>query len=142
MVITVETSAPLQRWRFDPQWSDVSVRVRRELCAALERASLDAARVLDAELIFAELIGNALRHAPGTVELILEARDDRVVLHFLDKGPGFAFIPRLPSDLYSEVGRGVFLIAHFANNFIVERRPGGGSHARITFSIHQGDSSV
>jgi anti-sigma regulatory factor (Ser/Thr protein kinase) len=102
---------------------------------------LDPARVIDVELIFAELIGNALHHAPGTVELILEAHDDRVVLHLLDKGPGFAFSPRLPSDLYSEVGRGVFLVAHFATSFIVERRAGGGSHARITFNIHQGDSS-
>ncbi|HWT05800.1 MAG TPA: SpoIIE family protein phosphatase, partial [Xanthomonadales bacterium] len=102
MVVSVEASVPVQRWRFDPQWSDVAMRVRRELCAALERASLDAARILDAELIFAELIGNTLHHAPGIVELILEPHDDRVVLHLLDKGPGFAFSPRLPSDLYSE----------------------------------------
>jgi anti-sigma regulatory factor (Ser/Thr protein kinase) len=95
--------------------------------------------MLDVEFVFAELIGNALRHAPGTVELILEVHDDRVVLHLLDKGPGFAFIPRLPSDLYSEAGRGVFLIAQFASSFTVDRRPGGGSHARITFSIDQGD---
>src|SRR6202011_1362574 len=100
----------VQRWRFDPQWSDAATRARRELCTALERTALDAARILVVELIFAALIGNALHHAPGTVELILEAHDDRVVLHLLDKGPGFAFSPRLPSDLYSEVGRGVFLI--------------------------------
>ena len=96
---------------------------------------------MDVELIFAELIGNALRHAPGTVELILETHEDRVVMHLLDKGPGFAFSPRLPSDLYSEAGRGLFLIAYFATNFVVERRAGGGSHARITFNIRQGDSS-
>ncbi|MDQ6926097.1 MAG: SpoIIE family protein phosphatase, partial [Candidatus Eremiobacteraeota bacterium] len=141
MVISVETSVPVQRWRFDPQWRDVAKRVRGELCAALERASLDAARILDAELIFAELIGNTLHHAPGIVELILEAHDDRVVLHLLDKGPGFAFSPRLPADLYSEVGRGVYLIAHFATTFVVERRAGGGSHARITFSTSQGARS-
>ena len=141
LVVSVDAAVPLQRWRFDPRWSDVATRVRRELCAALERAPLDPARILDVELIFAELVGNAMHYAPGTVELILEAHDDRIVLHMLDKGPGFAFSPRLPSDLYSEVGRGVFLIAHFASNFVVERRAGGGSHARITFTIHQGDSS-
>jgi anti-sigma regulatory factor (Ser/Thr protein kinase) len=141
MVIAVETSVPVQRWRFDPRWSDVAKRVRRELCEALQRTSLDPARVLDVELIFAELIGNALHHAPGVIELILETHDERVVLHVLDKGPGFAFSPRLPSDLYSEVGRGVYLIANFSTNFIVERRAGGGSHARITFDTRQGDSS-
>ena len=92
-------------------------------------------------MIFAELIGNALHHAPGTVELILETHDDRVVLHMLDKGPGFTFSPRLPADLYSEAGRGVFLVASFATGFVVERRAGGGSHARVTFKTHQGDNS-
>ncbi|HEY0382365.1 MAG TPA: ATP-binding protein, partial [Candidatus Elarobacter sp.] len=82
-----------------------------------------------------------LRHTPGTVELILEAHAGRVVLHLLDKGPGFEFSPRLPSDLYSEFGRGLFLIACFATDFSVERRPGGGSHARITFAS-QGDVST
>ena len=103
--------------------------------------ALDAARVVDVELVVAELIGNALRHAPGTIELILEAHADRVVLHVIDKGPGFAFSPRLPSDLYSEAGRGLFLIASFSTDFTVERRAGGGSHARITFSTREGDSS-
>jgi serine phosphatase RsbU (regulator of sigma subunit)/anti-sigma regulatory factor (Ser/Thr protein kinase) len=141
MVITVEGSVPVQRWRFDPRWRDVAARVRRELCTSLERTSLGAARAVDVELVFAELIGNALRHTPGTVELILEAHAGRVVLHLLDKGPGFEFSPRLPSDLYSEFGRGLFLIACFATDFSVERRPGGGSHARITFAS-QGDVST
>jgi serine phosphatase RsbU (regulator of sigma subunit)/anti-sigma regulatory factor (Ser/Thr protein kinase) len=142
MVVTVETSVPVQRWRFDPRWRDAADRARRELCAALEQTSLDGARIVDMEFVFAELMGNALHHAPGTIELILETHDDRVVLHVLDKGPGFAFSPRLPSDLYSETGRGVFLIAHFATDFTVERRPGGGSHARITLKSLQGDSST
>jgi serine phosphatase RsbU (regulator of sigma subunit)/anti-sigma regulatory factor (Ser/Thr protein kinase) len=141
MVVSVETSVPVQRWRFDPQWGDAATRVRSELCAALERTALDGVRILDAELIFAELMGNALRHAPGTVELILEAHEDRVALHLLDKGPGFQFSPRLPSDLYSEFGRGLFLIACFATEFSVERRPGGGSHARITFATRPGEST-
>ena len=141
LVVSVETSVPVQRWRFDPRWSDAAGRARRELCAALELTALDAARIVDVELVVAELIGNALRHAPGTIELILETHADRVVLHAIDKGPGFVFSPRLPSDLYSEAGRGLFLIASFAADFTVERRPGGGSHARITFSTRQGDCS-
>jgi serine phosphatase RsbU (regulator of sigma subunit)/anti-sigma regulatory factor (Ser/Thr protein kinase) len=141
LVVSVESSVPVQRWRFDPRWSDAAGRARRELCAALKVSALGAARIVDVELVVAELIGNALRHAPGTIELILEAHADRVVLHAIDKGPGFVFGPRLPSDLYSEAGRGLFLIASFATDFTVERRPGGGSHARITFSTRQGDIS-
>jgi anti-sigma regulatory factor (Ser/Thr protein kinase) len=141
MVINVDAAVPVQRWRFDPRWSDVASRVRGELCASLERTPLACACAIDVELVFAELVGNALRHSPGTVELILEGHGDRIVLHLLDKGPGFEFSPRLPSDLYSEFGRGLFLIASFATDFTVERRPGGGSHARITFSTRPGDRS-
>ncbi len=140
MVVSAESAVPVRRWRFDPQWPDAAARVRGELRTALEQTALEPARILDAELVLAELIGNALRHAPGTVELILEAHGDRAVLHLLDKGPGFQFSPRLPSDLYSEFGRGLFLIACFATEFSVERRPGGGSHARIAFATRPGES--
>ena len=139
MVVHVDAAVPVQRWRFDPRWSDVARRVRGELCASLQRSSLACAPTIDVELVFAELVGNALRHSPGTIELILEAHDDRIVLHLLDKGPGFEFSPRLPSDLYSEFGRGLFLIASFATDFTVARRPGGGSHARITFDTRPGE---
>ncbi|MDP9110728.1 MAG: SpoIIE family protein phosphatase, partial [Candidatus Eremiobacteraeota bacterium] len=132
MVVTVETADPVQRWRFDPRWADAAARVRKELCQAFERVSLPPARVRDAELVFSELMSNSLRHAPGTVDLILETHSDRIVLHVLDKGPGFQFSPRLPRDLYSEMGRGLFIVASLANEFIVERRPGGGNHSRIT----------
>jgi serine phosphatase RsbU (regulator of sigma subunit)/anti-sigma regulatory factor (Ser/Thr protein kinase) len=141
MVISFDAAVPVQRWRFDPRWSDVANRVRRELCESLDRTPLACACAIDVELVFAELIGNAMRHSPGTVELILEAHGDRIVLHLLDKGPGFEFSPRLPSDLYSEAGRGLFLIASFATEFGVDRRPGGGSHARVTFSTRPGERS-
>jgi anti-sigma regulatory factor (Ser/Thr protein kinase) len=79
-------------------------------------------------------MGNAIRYAEGTIELILVRRDERIVLHVLDKGPGFQFSPRLPPDLYSEFGRGLFLISKLGTDFTVERRPGGGSHARIVLA--------
>jgi anti-sigma regulatory factor (Ser/Thr protein kinase) len=134
LAIAIEETAPARRWRFDPIWPDVARRVRDELREQLEGARFAPDRMIDVELTFAELMGNAIRYAPGTVEMILVRQDGHLVLHLLDKGPGFHFSPRLPSDLYSEFGRGLFLISQLVSDFTVERRPGGGSHARIVLS--------
>lgn len=126
-----EAPLPLQRWRFDPRWSDVARRAKRELLQTLEHNGVPSRRRWAAELTFAELMANVIRYAEGLVEVILERRAGDFILHVLDKGPGFEFSPRLPSDLFSERGRGLFLISQFAREFTIGRRPGGGSHARI-----------
>lgn len=128
----------LRHRRFDPRWRDVAVRVVRELRDEALRAGLAEVRLVDLELVVAELLANAMRYAPGTVELVCERRGDDLVLHLLDKGPGYVVSSRLPSDLYSETGRGLFLVAHYSDGFAVERRPGHGSHARITFTLQPG----
>jgi serine phosphatase RsbU (regulator of sigma subunit)/anti-sigma regulatory factor (Ser/Thr protein kinase) len=138
LVVGVRDGTPVRSWRFDPAWNDVARRVRDELIDDLRAAGFDHERRTNVELVFAELVSNAVRYAPGTIELILERSDDRIVLHVLDRGPGYRVNPNLPSDLYSEFGRGLFLVGSFADRFVVERRPGGGSHARITFTRTSG----
>jgi serine phosphatase RsbU (regulator of sigma subunit)/anti-sigma regulatory factor (Ser/Thr protein kinase) len=140
MVVKVSEAAEVHRWRFDPHWQDATLRVRQEMCRFLEDI-FDAAAIVDIELVFAELICNAIRYAPGTIQLLLETRQDGAVLHLLDRGPGFQFSPRLPADLYSEAGRGLFLIRRFSTEYTVERRPGGGSHTRILFTKCKGERS-
>lgn len=134
LTMHVETSAPVKRWRFDPLWHDAASRVRNEIIDELVMNGFAAPEIFDLETIFAELMGNVVRYAPGTIEAILETRANGVVLHVLDKGPGFQFLPRLPNDLFSLSGRGLYLIAHLAADFTVEHRPGGGSHARIVLN--------
>ena len=84
-----------------------------------------------AELAFGELIGNVVRYAPGRLVVLLDVSAEAPVLHVLDEGPGFEFRPRLPADVLSERGRGLFLATAFADEVSVERRRGGGSHARV-----------
>jgi anti-sigma regulatory factor (Ser/Thr protein kinase) len=133
LAVSVTAAPPVRRWRFDPVWDDVAHRVHREVCAEFAGAAYAPDALHDVELVLSEIMGNLVRHAPGTAELILERRAGRFVLHVLDKGPGFQFSPRLPADLYSEFGRGLFLISCLSLDFTVERRPGAGSHARIIF---------
>ena len=135
LTLYVDTSAPVRRWRYDPQWHDVASRVRDEICDELVTAGFCAEDLFDFETIFAELMANLVRYAPGASEVLLESSPRTFILHVLDKGPGFQFLPRLPNDLYSQSGRGLFLISHLSAEFNVERRPGGGSHARVVLSV-------
>jgi hypothetical protein len=41
----------------------------------------------------------------------------------------------LPADLYSENGRGLFLVSALTQDFHVAKRPTGGSHARAVLSL-------
>ncbi|HET6894427.1 MAG TPA: SpoIIE family protein phosphatase [Candidatus Baltobacteraceae bacterium] len=136
--VFVETHADIPRWRVDPRWSDASRRVRCEIRDMLARDGLDDQRLFHFELIYAEIVANLIRHAGGIAEFLLQRQPDRFVLHVLDKGPGFQISPRLPNDLFSENGRGLYLISRLADGFSVERRPGGGSHARISLLVSKG----
>jgi anti-sigma regulatory factor (Ser/Thr protein kinase) len=45
--------------------------------------------VYKAELIFGELLGNVVRHAPGPVEISFDVGSDAAILHVIDSGPEF-----------------------------------------------------
>ncbi len=93
-------------------------------------------------MIFAELVGNAVRHAPGELSSSLEVRDGNVVLHVIDKGPGFEFEPTLPSNLWAEGGRGLYLVSKLARDVRVERLAGLGSHIVVTLPVACRSSSA
>jgi len=119
-------------WSFDPRREDAAERVRTEIRLAFEAHQRSDA-ILRFDMIYAELVSNAIRFAPGTIEIAIECQDTGgdIMLHVLDRGPGYRLDPHLPSDIFSECGRGLFIISRFADGFLVEERNGGGSHARI-----------
>lgn len=118
------------RWAFKTGDSASATEARRECMARLRAAGLNREELHAAELVFGELVGNAYRHAQGTVEIILDVSGTVAVLHVLDNGRGFEFRPRLPLDPMAERGRGLFLVKAFADEFSMQRRRSGGSHAR------------
>jgi anti-sigma regulatory factor (Ser/Thr protein kinase) len=121
-------------WTFQAADPRAASRVRAELVARLGAVGLHPVEALNAELVFGELVGNVVRYAPGTIEVMLDVSGQSPVLHVLDEGSGFEFRPRLPIDVMSERGRGLFLVTAFAEELSVERRRGGGSHARAVLS--------
>ncbi|MDP9104452.1 MAG: SpoIIE family protein phosphatase [Candidatus Eremiobacteraeota bacterium] len=125
----------LRRWAFDTGDHATAQRSRAVFASVLAAGGMLDEDVFTSELIFGELLSNTVRYAPGAVEVVLDwSEASTAILHFLDSGPGFVLMPRLPSDLLSERGRGLFLIWSMSEDFNVTKRPDGGAHARVVLS--------
>jgi PAS domain S-box-containing protein len=134
LTVAVRPRKALRNWILDPRDAAGTDAARRAILEELDRHDYPKARQAGAELILAEVIANLKRYAPGDAEMLLEWTGARPVLHVRDRGPGFEFAAKLPRDIYSESGRGLFLISSLALDFQVTRRSEGGSHARIVLN--------
>ena len=119
----------IRRWHFSSLDPKEARTTRLAIAEALGAAGLSDEAVFSFELIYAELLGNVVRYAPGDVEIVLDVSAIAPVLPVLDRGEGFRMSPRLPSDDLSERGRGLYIINELVDEFRVVRRSGGGSHA-------------
>ncbi|HEY4442580.1 MAG TPA: SpoIIE family protein phosphatase, partial [Candidatus Elarobacter sp.] len=90
-----------------------------------------------AELIFGELIGNVVRHGPGAIDVDLEWEGERAVLHVMDRGPHFAPDTTLPQDVWSEDGRGLFLIAALGEELSYAPLPVRGNHLSVVLPVRR-----
>jgi serine phosphatase RsbU (regulator of sigma subunit)/anti-sigma regulatory factor (Ser/Thr protein kinase) len=124
----------LLHWSFDSRDADAARDVRSEITNELKRGRFSEGALYNAEIVFSELLGNVVRYAPKWVDVTLDGSGERPVLHVLDGGDGFEHLPRLPQDVLSERGRGLFIVTHLTEEFHVTRRPHGGSHARAVLS--------
>jgi anti-sigma regulatory factor (Ser/Thr protein kinase) len=122
------------RYHVDVRDPAASAHFAAVLVGELERCGYPSDAIVNAEIVLAELIGNLVRHTPGTTTFVIDAASGHVALHALDDGPGYRFLSRLPTDTLSERGRGLYLISVLAEAFQVTPRPFGGSHAYVMFS--------
>lgn len=126
-------------WRFDVGEPAVAYAIQRELIARASAVTHATAEEVNAcEMILSELIGNAVRHAPGPLSISLSNDDDGMWLHVIDEGPGFHFRSALPEDLWAESGRGLFLIAALARSVEAEPLLGSGSYIRVGLPLGNG----
>jgi anti-sigma regulatory factor (Ser/Thr protein kinase) len=117
--------------------SDDPIRALAERAAftsALESIAGAAVDSFTAAIVFAELVGNVVRHAPGPITITLAFDELVVVLTVCDQGAAFVFNPILPAEL-SESGRGMFLISQFANEVSVSRDGEAGNAVRAVFAL-------
>ncbi len=127
-ILTVRLSeAPL--WAFATDDARAAVDARQQFVEFLRRRAFAAEFVASAELIFGELLGNVVRHAPGRVEIAFVRTGDAYELHVIDSGEPFEESGRLlPEDDLSDAGRGLFIISHLCDALRSEHVPNTGNH--------------
>lgn len=90
--------------------------------------------VYGATVIFGELVGNVVRHAPGPIEMRAEWQGSDLVLHVLDRGLGFVPSLSLPDDTLSENGRGFVIVDALARRVDVTASR-QGTHVRAVLPV-------
>ena len=91
----------------------------------------------DLKLALTEACSNSVRHAysdrEGSVEILYELHEDRLVIEVLDEGGGFeADETKKDGDELTEGGLGIAIIRAIADEFEVAERSGGiGSRLRF-----------
>lgn len=122
-------------WAFDAENAQAAHDARSEFVAELRAHAEPAGDIDAAELIFGELVGNVVRHAPGPIDVQVEWTHEHPVLHVTDRGKGFIRNPALPIDPLSECGRGLYIISLLGRSVYVERIPGYGNHIAVELPV-------
>jgi serine phosphatase RsbU (regulator of sigma subunit)/anti-sigma regulatory factor (Ser/Thr protein kinase) len=130
----VETPG-VERWTFDIEDRDAAIACRDAIVACLRERGATPDETFEAELIYGELIGNVQRYAGGSADIRLDWHAESPVLHVLDRGSGFEYVPGLPANIFAENGRGLYIVEHVTRDFTISRRPDGGSHARAVLPL-------
>jgi len=100
---------------------------RKAFSAYLRRFAAQSSDLPAAELIFTELLSNALRFGYSTVEVAWND-DGNAALVIVDRGNQFIVTDALPEDPASERGRGLFLVQRLARKLTYSRE-GVGNRA-------------
>jgi anti-sigma regulatory factor (Ser/Thr protein kinase) len=123
------------------QFDARDVRMAREsrLCITTFLRELGAPQeeLLNAELVYGELISNVVRHAPGNVSVSVDWTGEYPELRMTDEGDGYSKRSHLPRDLLSESGRGLFIVESLTRQFDVGRAPHGGSDVRALLNVRR-----
>lgn len=98
--------------------------------AANTRSDLGAA-----ELIFGELIGNVVQHAPGDVCVRLDWNDKNATLSVHDQHAPFTPRFRLPDDIMQEHGRGLYIARVLSTSFNVTHISGDGTKVTVGLPV-------
>ncbi len=112
-------------WSFESRDALGAYDARQDLIAHLRARATDDSDIDAAILVFGELVGNVVRHAPGPIAILLEWQAGIAVLKVRDHGPGFELGSHEPPEPLAESGRGLFIVRALTQQLLVERRDPG-----------------
>jgi len=119
-------------WSFGTDDARAAADARANFVAFLRGETGDSDLVDRAELVFGELLGNVVRHAQGPVEIVVYLRPEGPELHVIDTGDPFRAERGLPSDVFSDFGRGLYIVRQLARDVFIEHIPNCGNHVTVT----------
>ena len=95
-----------------------------KLTAFLLEAGVSSERVFDSKLVACELVTNELRHGKNGTDFSSEIKDGHVQIKIISKN-GFKLPDKIVcSDVFSEHGRGLFLVNELCEGNIFEETDG------------------
>ncbi|HEY9179312.1 MAG TPA: ATP-binding protein [Candidatus Baltobacteraceae bacterium] len=112
------------RWEFDSADVAGAKRARSEFVASLHDGCGVGADLADAQIIFDELVGNVVRHAPGPVRIQLDCQETHADLTVENFGAPFTLESRPQPDGDEESGRGLWIVRSLASNLEVHHADG------------------
>jgi anti-sigma regulatory factor (Ser/Thr protein kinase) len=124
-------------WTFDPANSYLAKQSRNEYLAILNACGSGGGDYFAAELVYRELMSNALRHAPGNVGVELRWSETYPVLSVDDGSALFCWTGELPSNASKERGRGLYLVKAFARELRIASSPGSGHKVSAVLPIER-----
>jgi anti-sigma regulatory factor (Ser/Thr protein kinase) len=87
--------------------------------------------------IYGELVGNVVRHVGGPISLFCYWPEGYATLCVRDYGRGFAYSRRRRAQVFSETGRGLYIVESLARHLDVESGP-WGCEVRAVLPVRKG----
>lgn len=128
------------RWQFASGDARGAQRVRHEVVDEVRRHGCSEEVAIATEAVLGELIANIVQHAPGSADIVLEMKADRLVLHAIDRGRGWIPTTAESIDASDETGRGLWLIEKLGGSLELGLLPGFGARARVTLPTKLGNA--
>jgi hypothetical protein len=113
-------------WSFDPLNTYSAKQLCDQYLSILHACAKPASDFFAAELIYRELISNAMRHAPGTVSVELQWTEEYPILSVDDQWDLFLWSGGPPLNVMNEHGRGLYLVNFFARELRIKDSSGFG----------------
>jgi anti-sigma regulatory factor (Ser/Thr protein kinase) len=122
-------------WTFDSAVVEAASAVRASFRSLLREVATDDSDIFAADVVYGELVGNAIRHAGGRIDVSLVWLEQGAAFRVRDYGDGFLPPAIKAADADAESGRGLHLAAHFADMVHVARVPGGGAELTVVLPV-------
>lgn len=127
------------QWHFQAVCGSDALAARGCFVDFLQHQGVQQSDCYCAELVFGELVGNAVRHAPGPINVSARVHTRGVVVIVIrDTGPKFDLSLR-PPPLRSECGRGLYIVSLLTADL---RSENAGFGNKVTAILHMTEPVV